>query len=277
MYLPRYSAESKAYKLYNPLTKKLVVGRDVIFDEESVWSWSDEDKAKEQQVLEEPDVLLTEAPPSTPPSSQPTTPSPERRDSTHSIGDSSSRSSTNQSAIKMRSLRKIYEQTKDGETNLFCLYADHEPLTFNESVEEDCWRSTMEEKIHAIQKNDTWELTTLPPNQKAIGVKWVYKIKRTAEGEISQYKARLVAKGYKKKYGIDYEEVFAPVARLDTVRLLISLAAHHNWKIYQIDVMSAFLNGILEEEVYVQQPEGFIMEEKESKVYRLKNALYGLK
>jgi hypothetical protein len=134
----------------------------------------------------------------------------------------------------------------------------------------------MEEEIHAIQKNDTWDLTTLPSNQKAIGVKWVYKINCTAEGEVSRYKARLVAKGYKQKYGIDYEEVFAPVARLDIVRLLIALAAHHNRKIYQLDVKSAFLNGILEEEVYVQQPEGFIMEGEESKVC-LKKALYDLK
>jgi hypothetical protein len=110
------------------------------------------------------------------------------------MGGSRSRSSTNQS--KMRSLREIYEQTKDGETNLFCLYADHEPLTFQEAVKEDCWRSEMEEEIHAIQKNDSWELTTLPSNYKAIGVKWVYKIKRTAEVEVSRYKARIVAKGY---------------------------------------------------------------------------------
>jgi hypothetical protein len=112
----------------------------------------------------------------------------------------------------------------------------------------------MEEEIHAIQKNDTWELSELPPKKKTIGVKWVYKIKRTADGGVDRYKARLVAKGYKQKYGIDYEEVFAPVARLDTVRLLISLAAHHSWKIYQLDVKSAFLNGVLEEEVYVEQP-----------------------
>ncbi|CAL9005801.1 unnamed protein product, partial [Prunus brigantina] len=92
-----------------------------------------------------------------------------------------------------------------------------------------------------------------------------------------RYKARLVAKGYKQKYGIDYEEVFAPVARLDTVRLLISLAAHHNWKIYQLDVKSAFLNGVLDEEVYVEQPEGFKIKGEEQKVYRLKKALYGLK
>jgi hypothetical protein len=117
----------------------------------------------------------------------------------------------------------------------------------------------------------------LPPKKKTIGVKWVYKIKRTVYGSVDRYKARLVAKGYKQKYGIDYEEVFASVAQLDMLRLLISLVAHHSWKIYQLDVKSAFLNGVLEEEVYVGQPKGFISKGEEDKVYRLKKALYGLK
>ena len=89
----------------------------------------------------------------------------------------------------------------------------------------------------------------------------MYKIKCKRDGEVDLYKARLVAKGDKRKYSIDYEEVFALLARLDTVRLLISLAAHHRWKIYHLDVKSVFLNGILEEEVYVQQPEGFLVKE----------------
>ena len=116
----------------------------------------------------------------------------------------------------------------------------------------------MKEEIHAIEKNDTW-LTMLPNGQKAIGVKWVYKIKRNADGEIDRYKARLVAKGYKQKYRVDYEEFFAPIARLDTVRMIISLATHHSWMIYQLDGKSVFLNGILEEEVYVDQLESFVM------------------
>lgn len=109
----------------------------------------------------------------------------------------------------------------------------------------------MEEEIHAIDKNNTWELTTLPQGEKAIGVKWVYMIKRKADGKIDRYKAKLVAKGYNQEYGIDYEEVFVPIIRLDTVKMLISLATHHSWKIYQLDVKSAFLNDVLDEKVYM--------------------------
>ena len=150
----------------------------------------------------------------------------------------------------MKSLREIYEHTEeDGETNLFCLYADYEPLTFEEAMKEDCWRSAMKEEIQVIEKNQTWELVRLLESHKAIDVKWVYKTKHNADGEIERYKARLVVKVCKQKSGVDYDEVFAPVARLNTVRLLISLVAHHRWKIYQLDVKLDFLNGPFDEEV----------------------------
>ena len=131
--------------------------------------------------------------------------------------------------------------------------------------------------MKAIQKNDTWELTTLPEGHESIGVKWVYKVKKNAEGKVEKYKARLIAKGYKQQAGIDYEEVFAPVARMETIRLVISLAAQSNWNIYQLDVKSAFLNGFLEEEVYVEQPKGYVKKGHEEKVLKLRKALYGLK
>nr|GEV52954.1 reverse transcriptase [Tanacetum cinerariifolium] len=110
-----------------------------------------------------------------------------------------------------------------------------------------------------------------------IGVRWVYKAKKNTKGEVEKYKARLVAKGYKQKHGIDYEEVFAPVARLETIRMIIAIVAQHKWKIYQMDVKSAFLNGLLEEEVNVEQPKGYVAKGQEGKVLRLKKALYGLK
>ena len=135
----------------------------------------------------------------------------------------------------------------------------------------------MDEEIRAIEKNDTWELTSLPKGHKAIGVKWVYKTKRNAKGEIERHKARLVAKGYSQKAGIDYDEVFAPVARLETIRLIIFFAIQNKWKIHQMDVKSAFLNGVLEEEVYIQQPSGYKVKSHKDKVLKLKKALYGLK
>ena len=125
----------------------------------------------------------------------------------------------------------------------------------------------MEEEIHAIEKNDAWKLTTLPPGQKAIGVKLMYQIKRTADGEIDRYKARLIAKGYKQQYGVDYEEVFAPVARLDTIRMLPARAAHHNCEIYQLDVKLAFLNGIIDEEIQVEQSEGLKWKERSKRYF----------
>ncbi|KAI9198969.1 hypothetical protein LWI28_025275 [Acer negundo] len=152
-----------------------------------------------------------------------------------------------------------------------------DPVSFEEANQEGKWRSAMDDEIRSIEKNKTWELTNLPKGRKAIGVKWVYKTKRNAKGEVQRYKARLVAKGYKQKEGVDYGEVFAPVARLETIRLLISLAAQKSWKIYQLDVKSAFLNDFLEEEIYVEQPPGYVMKGKEDKVCRLKKALYGLK
>ncbi|KAH9745480.1 hypothetical protein KPL70_004087 [Citrus sinensis] len=152
-----------------------------------------------------------------------------------------------------------------------------DPVNFQEAALDEKWRIAMDEEIKAIVKNDTWELTTFPKGHKAIGVKWVYKKKRNAKGEIERHKARLVAKGYSQKAGLDYDEVFAPVARLETIRLIISLAAQNKWKIFQMDVKSAFLNGFLEEEVYIEQPLGYVVKGHEDKVLRLKKALYGLK
>jgi hypothetical protein len=105
----------------------------------------------------------------------------------------------------------------------------------------------------------------------------VFKLKRNAEGEVIKHKARLVAKGYVQKQGIDFEEVFAPVARLDTVRLILALAANRGWQVHHLDVKTAFLNGELKEEVYVSQPDGFQVKGKEKHVLKLSKALYGLR
>nr|GFB58540.1 zinc finger, CCHC-type [Tanacetum cinerariifolium] len=138
------------------------------------------------------------------------------------------------------------------------LLMEEEPRNYKEASTDEKWIEAMEIELDLINKNNTWTLTTLPPNHKAIGLKWVYKTKRDANGKIIQYKARLVAKGYVQEQGIDFDEVFAPVARIETVRLILALAAYHGWQVYHLDVKSAFLHGYLKEEVYVTQPEGFV-------------------
>eukprot|EP00253_Pinus_taeda_P025863 PITA_25863 len=135
----------------------------------------------------------------------------------------------------------------------------------------------MDEEMNVIERNKTWDLVKLPKGKEVIGVKWVYKTKSNAEGKIERHKARLVVKGYKQQYGRDYEETFAPVARMETVRAVLSIAAQNKWKVYQMDVKSAFLNGVLKEEVYVEQPLGYERKGEEHKVCKLKKALYGLK
>ncbi|KAH9745452.1 hypothetical protein KPL70_004078 [Citrus sinensis] len=268
-----YDNNSKGYKLYNPNNGKIVISRDVIFDEEGECDFGsgvddfnffpieEDDHTQIKQVDEQQE-------PATPPISPAST----------TCGDSPPSFLNERTEERTRSLQDLYEVTERHDNlTLFCLFADCEPVNFQEAALDEKWRIAMDEEIKAIVKNDTWELTTLPKGHKAIGVKWVYKTKRNAKGEIERHKARLVAKGYSQKAGIDYDEVFAPVARLETIRLIISLAAQNKWKIFQMDVKSTFLNGFLEKEVYIEQPLGYVVKGHEDKVLRLKKALYGLK
>jgi hypothetical protein len=144
-----------------------------------------------------------------------------------------------------------------------------EPANFVEASKDPSWKHAMDEELKAIESNGTWTLVTRRPNHKPIGLKWVYKLKKDTKGAIVKYKARLIAKGYVQRQRVDYEEVFAPVARLETVRLLLALAAQEEWKVHHMDVKSAFLNGDLTEEVYVEQPIVYEKKGEEEKVYKL--------
>jgi hypothetical protein len=139
------------------------------------------------------------------------------------------------------------------------------------------WKEAMKEEMHALEKNKTWELVQLPEGKKAVGCKWVFTVKQTPEGKVERYKARLVAKGYSQTYGIDYDETFAPVAKMGTVRTLISCAVNFGWTLHQLDVKNAFLHGDLKEEVYMEIPHGFANSQTVGKVCRLKKSLYDLK
>ncbi|GKE56785.1 retrovirus-related pol polyprotein from transposon TNT 1-94 [Tanacetum coccineum] len=148
---------------------------------------------------------------------------------------------------------------------------------FKYAISKDCWFQVMQDEIHEFDRLQVWELVPRPDCVMIIALKWIYKVKHDEYGDVLKNKARLVAKGYRQEEGIDFEESFAPVARIEAIRIFIANVASKNMTIYQMDVKTAFLNGKLKEEVYVSQPEGFVDPDHPTHVYRLKKALYGLK
>ncbi|RVW32269.1 Retrovirus-related Pol polyprotein from transposon RE1 [Vitis vinifera] len=189
-----YSSQSKGYRLYNLKTNKLIISRDVIFDEKVAWNW-EEGKILKKAILV--DELQTKTP----------------------------------------------AETGNGSTST----------------------SSPQDSPRSVPLSPSTESPTSS------------SVKHHSDGRVQRLKARLVAKGYSQQPGVDFHETFAPVARLDTIRTIIAVAAKKGWLLYQLDIKSAFLNGKLEEEIYVEQPQGFVVDGEENKVYKLKKALYGLK
>ncbi|GJS54680.1 zinc finger, CCHC-type containing protein [Tanacetum coccineum] len=289
---------SKAYRLVDPCTGLIQVSRDVVFEEESAWAWNNGDKIGPTHarftisgenpidVQEEP---MNEIP--TPPIEEPRSPftqntqqvsmsephtpllSPVTENDQDETPSSASSSTGGGAPKKYRLLSDIYANCEE----LHLAYDDEEPTSYEEASKSKQWVEAMRSEIAAIEKNKTWFLSDLPPNRKPIGLKWVFKVKRDPAGKIVKYKARLVAKGYVQKQGIDFDEVFAPVARIETIRIILALAGSYGWVVHHLDVKSAFLNGTLDEEVYVTQPIGFEKKNNSNKVYRLVKALYGLR
>ncbi|KMQ86264.1 retrovirus-related pol polyprotein from transposon tnt 1-94, partial [Lasius niger] len=152
------------------------------------------------------------------------------------------------------------------------------PRSYNEAIqsaEKAHWQEAMQEEMTSLKKNLTWILVKLPAGRKPITNRWVYRIKRKTDGEISRYKARLVVRGFSQREGLDYNETFSPVGRFDTIRLVLSIAANEHLELAQFDVKTAFLNGVIEEEIYMMPPEGF--DDNSGRVCKLQKSLYGLK
>ena len=154
---------------------------------------------------------------------------------------------------------------------------DDEPKTVQEALSSsvsDEWMKAMNDEMESMRTNQVWDLVDLPSGHKEIGNKWVLKIKRKADGSIERYKAQLVAKGYTQKEGVDYEETFSLVVRFTSVRLILAIVANLNLELYQMDVKIAFFNGELDEEIYMDQPIGFMTKVQEHKVCKLKRSIY---
>ncbi|KAI3736061.1 hypothetical protein L6452_15593 [Arctium lappa] len=307
---------SKAYRMINPRENKVVVTRDVVSEEKIKWNWvvaqnreptmkpewinvpidsATEGETRDQIPISvedgSPTPQLDANDPLTPLSistatgsitGSPSNPSPHSGGtSITSFGDNQnvSPSTYDHTPVRgFRSLSDVYARAQPAEVEQDeLMFAGDEPKTYSEAACDRDWQDAMKKELEAIEKNHTWSLSILPRGHRAIGLKWVFKLKKDAAGNVTKHKARLVAKGYVQQKGVDLEEVFAPVARLETIRTLLALAAVDGWKVHHLDVKSTFLNGDLQEEVYVSQPDGFAIEGKEHMVYRLNKALYGLR
>ncbi|CAM8913556.1 unnamed protein product [Rhodiola kirilowii] len=157
-------------------------------------------------------------------------------------------------------------------------YSIPEPTSFAQASKDPLWKIAMEKELDALKSNNTWNLVPLPHGKNPVGSKWIFRIKRHFNGTIERYKARLVAKGFTQEEGLDYNETFAPVVKMPTVRMVLALAASKEWPLYQLDVDNAFLHGDLQEEVYMTLPPGYFQKEKQMGMFcKLNKSLYGLK
>jgi len=285
------SEETKGYRMFNPLTKKLIISRDVIFEENATWNWTedntsillrwgDNDDSIHEEELEEDEEQTQEqireigdeagtgdAEIGDEAGTGDAVEEPEAEEQNEHIQAAGVRNRRAPHWMKDyvmgAGLSEDYVMgaslSEEEETQNMVLYTTaRDPHTYEEAKKNHQWREAMDNEIAAIERNDSWELTVLPNNSRKIGVKWIYKTKLNEKGEVDKYKAKLVAKGYAHQHGIDYTEVFAPVARWDTIQMVLALiAAQRKWKVYQLDVKSAFLHGKLDEDVYVEQPLGY--------------------
>ena len=139
-----------------------------------------------------------------------------------------------------------------------------EPSSYGDPTSKQVWVDAMIEEYKSIVKNDVWEVVPRPAGKSVVTSRWLYKVKHAVDDSVDKYKARFLARGFTQNEGIDYDETFAPVARYTTIRTIISLAAVFGWKLHQMDVKTDFLNGKIEEEVYIEQPEGFVTHGKKA-------------
>ena len=273
----------KGYRLWCPMTKKVIFSRDVTFDESAMINKVTEDTkqnegASKQVEFEGKFIFPTQEAEEETHEDYPLEEEPVERE----IPTQEPRQQL-ESIATSRPKRTITKPVRLIET-VACatsIVADDVPTTYKDAVqssEEDKWRIAMNDEIQSLHQNHTWRLANLPKGKKAIGCKWVFAKKEGFPNqEDVRYKARLVAKGYAQKEGIDYNEVFSPVVKHSSIRIMLALVAQLDLELVQMDVKTAFLHGNLEEEIYMTQPEGFKVAGKENMVCKLEKSLYGLK
>lgn len=294
MILVGYCEQTKGYRMFDPKTCKVIKSRDVVFYE----NYKSIQNDFTVKVPVNSESIATASEPDTSPDTSLKADSTSQQqqsldsESIRSSGESTSEYETDYGDLDEtyqppRSLRNMQDnssrmtvrprRTQTKEHSLFCLMTLSDPQSVNEALSSSNavqWKKAMDEEYSSLIKNKTWSLIDLPANRKALPSKWVFKTKTDLSGNIIRFKARLVIKGYAQKKGRDYEEVFSPVARYTTLRYLFALAARNGYEIEQMDAVSAFLQGEVDTEIYMMQPE---MYEQGSQVCYLHKSIYGLK
>ncbi|GJR71625.1 retrovirus-related pol polyprotein from transposon TNT 1-94 [Tanacetum coccineum] len=263
-----YSQNSKAYIILNKHTRKIEESLNVTFDETPPPAKTSplvDDDLDEEEAIREIEKKNLE-----------NNVEDETLEIDEVVNIKESRNHPLENVIGNLNQRTLRSQAQN-QSNFYCFISTIEPKNVNEALGDESWIVAMQEELNQFIANDVWELVPQPKNMTVIGTKWVFRNKLDENGIVSRNKARLVAQGYNQQEGIDYDETYAPVARLESIRILLAYACALDFKLFQMDVKSAFLNGFINEEVYVAQPPGFIDFEKPNHVYKLKKALYGLK
>jgi hypothetical protein len=279
-----YSDSSKAYRIYIPDQHNIEVSRDVTFNERMAFRKSIEETIEEEEI-EELNEENTEGE------------NNEKDQLDHPMEICENNDPDNipknkkipaclEATLQDVERIKVPEGTsrKTKRPKRFSSYAaymtkllDEEPTTFEEAVKKEQWKEAMAEEHQSIMRNEVWEIVPRPKEKSIVTSKWVYKIKHAVDGSVDKYKEIFVARGFSQKEGEDYDKIFAPVARYTSIRTIISLVASMGWNLHQMDVKTTFLKGAIEEEVYIEQPQGFEVHSRDNHVCRLKKFLYGLK
>ena len=285
-----YPEGVKGFKLYDPVTHKFIRSRDVIFLEKSFHDFdvnnssNSDDRANDDFPIVIGKIPLNGSQDQDEPNDQRVANNVDgnQQDGVQQVGETFEETFMNE-------VRNIGERRARRPPNRFddeCYLANditadiNEPINIDEAFSGEHskeWKQATDSEFKSLIENDTWELVPMPEGKNIVGNKWVFKVKRDENGDVQRYKARLVAQGYSQTEGVDYNEVYSPVVRNTTIRSLLALSNAKNWEVHQMDVRTAFLQGNLEEEVYMRQPDGYVNEEYPDYVCKLKKSIYGLK
>ncbi|KAL0295361.1 UNVERIFIED_CONTAM: Retrovirus-related Pol polyprotein from transposon TNT 1-94 [Sesamum radiatum] len=248
-----YPKETVGYYFYDSTEQKTFVSRNAVFLEKSFPSDSRHDEVLIEESNEEP-----------------------HRDTTTSFEPTVH---TDSAPVLCRSTRESRVPDRYGFVGLTS-QLDNDPKMYGEAmsdIDSDKWLEAMKSEMDSMGSNQVWSLVDPPKGARPVGCKWVYKRKLRANGEVTAFKARLVAKGYTQRPGVDFEETYSPVAMAKSIRILLAIAAWYDYEIWQMDVKTAFLNGFVEEDIFMDQPKGFTIVGEEQKVCHLQRSIYGLK